>query len=67
MHKSKEAFTFPSSELFLGKAKVETFLKDFDRLRQAIRSHDTFEIESAWEKCERWVSCINPNKSSDHL
>jgi hypothetical protein len=40
---------------FLTAARAETVLRDFERLRQAIRSHDTEAIESAWEKCERWV------------
>jgi hypothetical protein len=44
--------------LFLQAAKVETMLRDFDRLRQAIRAHDSFATEEAWEKCERWVSLL---------
>jgi hypothetical protein len=31
-------------------------LRDFNRLRRAIRAHDSFETEAAWEKCERWIS-----------
>lgn len=46
--------------LFVRGAKVETMLRDFDRLRRAIRSHDTFATEAAWEKCERWLGSLRP-------
>lgn len=46
---------------FVSLARAETMFKDFNRLRIAIRSHDSEATEKAWEKCERWVSCINPN------
>lgn len=52
---------------FVGAAKVETMMKDFNRLRAAIRSHDTVATETAWDKCERWVGCINPNAQPDSL
>lgn len=45
---------------FLGAARAQTMLRDFDRLRQAIRAHDSFAAESAWEKCERWVDQLRP-------
>lgn len=49
--------------LFVGLARTETMLKDFDRLRRAIRvEHDIEKAEAALDKCERWFSCINPNK-----
>lgn len=41
---------------FVRAAKTETMLRDFNRLRDAIRSHDTFATEAAWDNCERWVS-----------
>jgi len=44
------------TEVFTQAAKVETMLRDFNLLRQAIRAHDSFAAEAAWEKCERWVS-----------
>ena len=40
---------------FVQGAKVQTMLRDFDKLRTAIRSHDSFATEAAWEKCERWL------------
>lgn len=45
---------------FLGAAKAQTMLRDFDRLRAAIRAHDSFATEAAWEKCERWVDQLKP-------
>lgn len=45
---------------FLGAAKAQTMLRDFDRLRTAIRAHDSFAVEAAWEKCERWVDQLRP-------
>lgn len=38
-----------------GRAKITTITRDFDRLREAIRSHDSFATEEAWSKCERWL------------
>ncbi len=52
----------PETEVFLGRAKVETFRRDVDRVRRAIRRWDAEETEKAWEKLERWLSCVNPNK-----
>ncbi len=50
---------------FIGLARVETMLKDFDRLRRAIRTeHDIEAAERALDKCERWFYCIDPNPSS---
>lgn len=40
---------------FVQGAKVETMLRDFQRLREAIRAHDSAATEAAWEKCERWI------------
>lgn len=44
---------------FLGLAKVSTMRRDFDRLRKAIRSWDAEETEKAWDKCERWLGCLD--------
>lgn len=46
---------------FVGAAKAQTMLRDFNKLRDAIRSHDAEATEAAFEKCERWISCIDPN------
>lgn len=45
---------------FVGAAKAQTMLRDFDRLRRAIREHDSFEAEAAWDRCERWVDQLRP-------
>lgn len=50
----------PDETPFLGAAKAQTMLRDFDRLRQAIRAHDSFATEAAWENCERWVDQLRP-------
>lgn len=47
-------------EPFVSGAKVETMLRDFDNLRRAIRNHDSFAAEAAWEKCERWLVAVTP-------
>lgn len=49
------------ADTFMRPARAQTMLRDFERLRQAIRSHDPEATEAAWDKCERWVSCIDPN------
>ncbi|WP_017928497.1 hypothetical protein [Limimaricola hongkongensis] len=41
-----------------GRAKLSTTLADFDVLRAAIKSHDSFAAESAWDRCERWLGLI---------
>lgn len=51
--------------LFIGNAKTQTMLRDFDRLRKAIREHDPEATEAAWGDCERWVSCINPTATEE--
>lgn len=53
------------SDAFMRGARAETMLRDFDRLRRAIRSHDSDATEAAWENCERWVGCINPTPPED--
>jgi hypothetical protein len=40
---------------FVNAARAQTMLRDFNRLREAIRAHDSFAAEAAWEKCERWI------------
>lgn len=43
-------------------------LRDFNRLRKAIRRHDSEATEAAWEKCERWVDQLRPNEiATDNL
>ena len=56
MTDAKESATFVTA------ARAQTMLRDFDRLRDAIRSHDSFATEAAWEKCERWVSQLKPGE-----
>lgn len=51
-----EATPHEGAVLFARAAMSETMLRDFNALRKAIREHDSFASEAAWEKCERWVS-----------
>lgn len=47
---------------FLRVSRTQTMLRDFDRLRRAIRQdHDIEAAEAALDQCERWFACINPN------
>ncbi len=41
-----------------GMVKVSTIRRDINALRDAIRSHDSFATEAAWEKVERWLEFI---------
>lgn len=52
-------------ELFVDGARAQTMLRDFDRLRKAIRQHDSEATEAAWEKCERWVDQLRPVSSHE--
>ena len=47
-----------SAEPRFGRAKYSTIRRDFQALRTAIRSHDSFAAEAAWEKCERWLEAV---------
>ncbi len=51
----------PETEIFLGRAKLETFRRDVARMRRAVYDWDAEKTEKAWEKLERWLSCVNPN------
>ena len=43
-----------------GEVRYATIRRDFQQLRLAIRAHDSFAVEEAWEKCERWLEAISP-------
>ena len=50
-------------DLFVGLARVETMLRDINRLRRAIRlEHDIEAALEALDKCERWFGCISPSQ-----
>jgi hypothetical protein len=44
----------------IGLVPVVEMRGDFQELRDAIRAHDSFAAEAAWEKCERWVDQLDP-------
>lgn len=47
------------AKAFLAGAKAQTQLRDWNALRDAIRSRaDHEEIERLWDRCERWVVTI---------
>ena len=50
---------------FVHGAKVETMLRDWQRLRDAIRQHGTPEIQDAWDDCERWISAVTPETEGE--
>ena len=52
-------------EPFIQGAKVETMQRDFSELREAIRAHDSFAAETAWERCERWLGAVKPETSTE--
>ncbi len=45
---------------YVGAARVQTMLRDFERLRQAIRSGDIEAADKALDRCEPWFGCIDP-------
>ena len=49
-----------TTSLHFGKVRYATIRRDFQQLRLAIRAHDSFAAEEAWEKCERWIEAISP-------
>lgn len=55
------------SESLLKVARVETMLRDINRLREAIRAHDSFAAEEALDKCERWFSQLEVKSKHDQL
>jgi len=50
---------------FVTAARTATMLSDLDRLRHAIRSHDTFATEAALEHCERWFDQLEVKSKYD--
>lgn len=40
---------------FVRASMAQTMMRDFNRLREAIRSHDSVKAEAAFDKCERWI------------
>jgi len=52
---------------FLTASRAQTMLRDIDKLRQAIRAHDSFAAEDAFEKCERWFSQLEVKSKYDEL
>ena len=41
-------------------ARVETMRRDINRLRRAVKSHDSEATEEAFDKCERWFDQLEP-------
>lgn len=50
---------------FITAARAQTMLRDFEKLRTAIRSHDSFSAEDAFDKCERWIDQLRVISSHD--
>lgn len=55
----------PIRSPFTRAAKAETMLSDLNRLRSAIRSHDTFATEAALDQCERWFDQLEVKSKYD--
>jgi len=54
--------TQPKGQPFVNAARAQTMLRDFDRLRKAVRDHDPFAADAAFDRCERWIDQLQPNK-----
>jgi len=50
---------------FTQAARAQTMLSDLNRLRRAIRSHDTFATEAALDQCERWFDQLEVKSKYD--
>lgn len=49
-------------EPFVNVSRAQTMLRDFNRLRRAIRKEFDIEAaEAALDRCERWFDLIDPN------
>lgn len=55
-----EGVTTMRHERIIDPTLTQRMWRDFERLRRAIRSHDSFAAEAAWEDCEQWVSQLRP-------
>jgi hypothetical protein len=44
----------PLGQPFADAARAQTMLRDIDRLRKAVRNHDSDASDKALDKCERW-------------
>jgi len=50
---------------FMTAARAQTMLRDFDKLRRAIHSHDSFAAEEAFDYCERWIDQLRVVSGND--
>lgn len=48
-----------------GDVPVAEYLEDVSRLRRAIRAHDSFAAEEAWDRFERWITAIPITKEGN--
>lgn len=46
---------------FVTAARAQTMLRDFDRLRAAIRGDNWPDAQDALDMCERWFGLVAPN------
>ena len=59
------------TEAFLGLAKLETFMRDRDRMDRAVRfdlhgeGDPIAELQKAWDDLRRWLDCIDPKTGLD--
>ncbi len=57
--------TQPKGQPFVNAARAQTMLRDFDRLRKAVRDHDPFAADAALDRCERWIDQLRPQSALD--
>jgi len=60
-----EQYAHLSRRPFVTAARTATMLSDLNRLRRAIREHDTFATEAALEHCERWFDQLEVKSKYD--
>lgn len=44
-----------------GNVRLTKVYSAFNELRAAIRAHDSFAAEKAWERCEQWIGGVSPD------
>ena len=52
-------------DAFVTAARAQTMLRDFNRMRQAIRGGDIIASNDALDKCERWIDQLGVVSTHD--
>lgn len=56
-----------TTEIFLGRAKLETFMRDRAAMDRAVSNCYDPAVQDAYDNLRRWLDCINPKTGLDEV